>query len=133
MSEGKEKKIFRESEVKNRKDKSTLLIIHDNVYDVTKFLEEVSLDAILCYILVNGGHRFYIQRQRHGSSHVCRSVPDCVNSVKMWDKNAYVNCIRPYWILFSVFVAATFRKYRYGYATGLRGIFDRFLTNIIFF
>ncbi|XP_061163586.1 cytochrome b5-like [Saccostrea echinata] len=35
-----EKKIFRESEVTSKKDKSTWLIIHDNVYDVTKFLEE---------------------------------------------------------------------------------------------
>nr|AFJ91727.1 cytochrome b5 [Ostrea edulis] len=33
-------KIFRESEVTSKKDKSTWLIIHDNVYDVTKFLEE---------------------------------------------------------------------------------------------
>ncbi|OWF50101.1 cytochrome b5-like [Mizuhopecten yessoensis] len=33
-------KVFREAEVRNNKDKSTLLIIHDNVYDVTKFLEE---------------------------------------------------------------------------------------------
>jgi hypothetical protein len=38
-----EKKIFRESEVTSKKDKSTWLIIHDNVYDVTKFLEEVSI------------------------------------------------------------------------------------------
>lgn len=37
-----EKKIYRESEVTGKKDKSTWLIIHDNVYDVTKFLEEVS-------------------------------------------------------------------------------------------
>ena len=36
-----EKKVFRESEVTGKKDKSTWLIIHDNVYDVTKFLEEV--------------------------------------------------------------------------------------------
>lgn len=35
-----EKKIYRESEVTGKKDKSTWLIIHDNVYDVTKFLEE---------------------------------------------------------------------------------------------
>ncbi|XP_033753769.1 cytochrome b5-like [Pecten maximus] len=33
-------KVFREAEVRNNKDKSTLLIIHDSVYDVTKFLEE---------------------------------------------------------------------------------------------
>lgn len=36
-------KIFRESEVTSKKDKSTWLIIHDNVYDVTKFLEEVNI------------------------------------------------------------------------------------------
>ncbi|XP_060082301.1 cytochrome b5-like [Ylistrum balloti] len=33
-------KVFREAEVRDNKDKSTLLIIHDSVYDVTKFLEE---------------------------------------------------------------------------------------------
>jgi cytochrome b involved in lipid metabolism len=40
-------------EVEKHKDKnSTWLVIHDNVYDVTKFLEEVSLqNLILLYIL----------------------------------------------------------------------------------
>ena len=34
-------KIFRVAEIEGNKDKSkTLIIIHDNVYDVTKFLEE---------------------------------------------------------------------------------------------
>ena len=42
-----ETKIFREKEIAERKDKSTLLIIHDNVYDVSKFLEEVSSNGCL--------------------------------------------------------------------------------------
>lgn len=34
-------KVFREAEIKGNSDKSkTLIIIHDNVYDVSKFLEE---------------------------------------------------------------------------------------------
>ncbi|VDH91652.1 cytochrome b5-like [Mytilus galloprovincialis] len=34
-------KVFREADVKNNTDKTkTLIIIHDNVYDVSKFLEE---------------------------------------------------------------------------------------------
>jgi hypothetical protein len=39
-------------EVEKHKDKnSTWLVIHDNVYDVTKFLEEVSLrNLILVYL-----------------------------------------------------------------------------------
>lgn len=36
-----EKKIFRKSEVTKKKDQSIWLIINDNVYDVTQFLEEV--------------------------------------------------------------------------------------------
>lgn len=40
MSEEK-LKVFREDEVKQHKDaKSTWMIIHDKIYDVTKFLEE---------------------------------------------------------------------------------------------
>ena len=45
-------KIFREAEIKGNKDKSkTLIIIHDNVYDVTKFLEEVQYDVKNNYVM----------------------------------------------------------------------------------
>ena len=39
-----EQKVFRADEVKAHKDaKSSWLIIHNRVYDVTKFLDEVSV------------------------------------------------------------------------------------------
>lgn len=42
-----EKKIYREFEVIGKKDKFMWLIIYDNVYDVIKFLEEVSNKLII--------------------------------------------------------------------------------------
>ena len=45
-------KIFRVAEIERNKDKSkTLIIIHDNVYDVTKFLEEVQYDVKNNYVM----------------------------------------------------------------------------------
>lgn len=43
-------KVFREADVKNNTDKTkTLMIIHDNVYDVSKFLEEVTYDGQIVF------------------------------------------------------------------------------------
>lgn len=55
-------KYFTRAEVakNNTKDKN-LFIIHNNVYDVTAFLNEVSVGVCVCvsvYILVGNNHRF---------------------------------------------------------------------------
>lgn len=58
-------KYFRRSEItKNNDTSSTQIIIHNNVYDVTEFLNEVSSIYVICYVISkNYIHTFFISKQ----------------------------------------------------------------------
>ena len=63
MASETEAKIFKLEEVKEHnkskgEDRSIWVVIHDKVYDITKFLDEVLYSAYVCFICNNSPSHF---------------------------------------------------------------------------